>query len=61
MVEGYLLLWARLLLSWFTLTWGEKVTKVSVSFAFPLLILSYRLKAAKVKVKDKTNLQESTS
>ena len=29
--------------------------------AFPLLILSHSLKAAKVKILDKTNLQECTS
>ena len=46
------------------LTWGKKLTKVFVSLVkkpFPLLILSYSLIAAKVKILDKTDMQESTS
>ena len=57
-------LWAGLFKSRLTLTWGYKLTEVSVSLVkktFSLLILSYSLVAAKVEILDKTDIQESTS
>ena len=40
---------------------GLKANKGFCLKAFPLLILSYSLKAAKVKIYEKRNLQEFTS